>query len=578
MSAEIHVAEFLFRRLRQAGLLAVHGVPGDYNLKLLDYITPAGLEWIGNCNELNAGYAADGYGRIKGISAVVTTFGVGELSAINAIAGSYAEMAPVVHIVGTPTRGAQRQGVKLHHSLCNGRPEDFAMFAEMYSKITVVQENLMDSSSAAAQIDHAIEKCILQSRPVYIQVPMDMVEENIPTATLARPLKREPPANDMGLMEQASKLLVDKIKKTKQPLILVDVGALRYNLVDEVTRLVKMTGFPTATTPFGKGIIDETLENFHGIYGSVGKETLVSYVEACDLVINIGPVHSNVNTYYFTTIPDPSITATFNKDTIVIDGQSLDLFPKAVLQSILSLLQRSGFVKVGPNPSLPNPRKNLDACLDVPGSSKFKQDIFWRRISSFFRPGDIILAETGTAGTGARDFVLPQNSTMVNSGVWLSIGYMLAATQGVALAQRHLRDSTDHPLGKGRTILFEGDGSFQLTAQELSTIIRYKLDVILFVVNNNGYTIERLIHGMEEAYNDVAPWRYLEAPSFFGAPTDGSYPVFTARASTWDELDSILEKPDFHSGRGLRMVELIMDPRDCTETLRLLLGMYAPKD
>jgi pyruvate decarboxylase len=91
MGAHIDLADYLFRRIRQIGVKAVHGVPGDYNLTALDYVEPAGLDWIGNANELNAGYAADGYARIRGAAALVTAFGVGELSAINAVAGAYSE-------------------------------------------------------------------------------------------------------------------------------------------------------------------------------------------------------------------------------------------------------------------------------------------------------------------------------------------------------------------------------------------------------------------------------------------------------------------------------------------------------
>ena len=90
LKSPVDVAEYLFTRLHQLGIRSIHGVPGDYNLVALDYIPNCGLNWVGNCNELNAGYAADGYARVKGISAVVTTFGVGELSLLNATAGGYA--------------------------------------------------------------------------------------------------------------------------------------------------------------------------------------------------------------------------------------------------------------------------------------------------------------------------------------------------------------------------------------------------------------------------------------------------------------------------------------------------------
>lgn len=113
------------------------------------------------------------------------------------------------------------------------------------------------------------------------------------------------------------------------------------------------------------------------------------------------------------------------------------------------------------------------------------------------------MTETGTPSTGGRDFVLPRQTTPINSGVWLSIGYMLGSSQGVALAQRDL--VAEGSSRRGRTILFEGDRSFQMTAQELSSIIHKRLDMIIFLINNDGYTIERLVHGKDAIYNDVAP-------------------------------------------------------------------------
>lgn len=575
MQMQITLAEYLFYRLQDAGALAVHGVPGDYNLTLLDHVVPCGLEWVGNCNELNAGYAADGYARIKGIGALITTFGVGELSAINAVAGAYAEMAPVVHIVGTPDRKLQSSGTRLHHSLCRGTPRDFELFAEMYEKVTVAQENLINLSTAPMQIDRAIRECVVQSRPVYIRVPMDMVNEMVPDSHCYGAVTLSPPPNEILFEEGIADQIVHRIRQAKQPLILVDAGTSRFGMSEQVHELAKVTGFPTATTPFGKGIVDETLPNFHGIYAPIGKTNYVSYVEACDLIINIGPMHSNVNTYYFTTVPKEDISIVFEQNHVMIGSCAQNLKPKSLLQKVLDTLTRDGIAPFAPYPDLPRVALNPEI-LDIDRDSELTQDVFWPRISTFFRSGDIILTETGTSSVGGRDMVLPKGTTLINSSVWLSIGYTLAAAQGAALAQRHLATSTF--AHSGRTILFEGDGSFQMTAQEISTIIRKKLDVIIFIVNNNGYTIERLIHGPEQHYNDVAAWKYLDSPSYFGADCDTEYPVFTATARTWRELDSITNETTFKDGRGLRIVELTMEYKDCTQNMKDLLGMYTKEE
>ncbi|CAI7632223.1 unnamed protein product [Penicillium manginii] len=575
MSSEISLTEYLFRRLRSTGLRAVHGVPGDYNLTLLDHVVPSGLEWIGNCNELNAAYAADGYARIKGIGAIVTTFGVGELSAINAIAGSYAEMAPVVHIVGTPIRALQEKGVKLHHSFCSGLKRDYELFAEIYAKVTVAQAELVHVEDAPGQIDRVIRE------PVYIQLPMDLVDARVPVSLLERELDLMPVVNDVALQSGVCDIIVQRIMSAKQPSILVDGGTSRYGLSKLTDALVKVTSFPTMTTPFGKGIVDETLPNFHGIYATVGDHDYASYVNGCDLIINIGPVHSNVNTYYFATVPDKTVTISIERDSIQIGERIWKISPASALDQVISKLKSEGVPKIESYPALRNMQQTLATLPTSNDSSeKFAQTNFWRRMSHFLRSGDIILTETGTPSMGGRDFVLPQNTTIINSAVWLSIGFMLPATQGASLAQRHITASeseSQHPVAHGRTILFQGDGSFQMTAQELSTIIRNRLDVIIFLINNNGYTIERLIHGPEEHYNDVASWNYLEAPSFFGGEDTSLYPIFKAKVRTWGELDGILDDPKFHSGKGLRMVEVMMDMQDCNDTLRLLLDIYKTK-
>ncbi|KAJ4154450.1 hypothetical protein NW754_001399 [Fusarium falciforme] len=181
MAPTIELTIYLFIRLRQLGIKKVHGLQGDYNLTLLDYVEPSGLEWSGNCNELNAGYASDGYARVKGVGALITTFGVGELSAVNAIAGSYAELVPVIHIVGTPSRADQKRRALVHHTMNDG---NFDGFSQMYTHVTVAQVSLWDTRTSPTQIGTVLEQCLVQSRPVCIQVPADMVAAQVSSARL----------------------------------------------------------------------------------------------------------------------------------------------------------------------------------------------------------------------------------------------------------------------------------------------------------------------------------------------------------------------------------------------------------
>jgi pyruvate decarboxylase len=576
MAEQIDLARYLFTRLHQLGVGSIHGVPGDYNLTALDYIEPAGLHWVGNANELNAGYAADGYARVKGISAVITAFGVGELSAINAIGGAYAEMAPVVHIVGTPSTVAQNAGACLHHSLGGG---NFRMFAEMYKHVTVAQANLTDPSTAASMIDRTLRECILQSRPVYIELPTNMVAAKISASLLQTPISTEHDS-DEGFEDTEVDTILSKIYSSKQPFIIVDGFASRYGIASEADELVRLTGFPTSTTPFGKGIINETYPNFHGVYAGVaGNNIYMPWFNSCDLILRIAPLNSDVNTFGFTTIPDSGKTITFNRDSVSICDTTTfrNLHVKSLLRALLSKLDHSKLPKYSPYPSyLGNPRAELAELPAPDPTAVIDQHTFYRRVSTFFRPGDIILTETGTPSIGSRDFILPPHTRLINSSIWLSIGYMLPAAQGAALAQRELASSVS---SQGRTILFEGDGSLQMTAQSISDIIRNRLPLTLFILNNDGYTIERFIHGMEAHYNDVQPWRYLQAANYFGAPVDDpSYPVMTTRVENWGEMMGVIGDGAWGDGKGLKIVEVCMRKDDAPESLKILVRGTAKRN
>ena len=171
------VAGYLLTRLSEAGVASVFGVPGDYNLALLDaIIARRDLAWIGMATEQGAGYAADSYARLRGLGALVTTFGAGELSALNAIAGACAESVPVVHIVGTPALAARKPGATFHHMLPGA---GFDHFAEMAAGVTAAQGDLRPDS-APAEIDRVLDTALRTSRPVYLTLPADVADAPVP--------------------------------------------------------------------------------------------------------------------------------------------------------------------------------------------------------------------------------------------------------------------------------------------------------------------------------------------------------------------------------------------------------------
>ena len=568
----VELATYLFTRLQQLGVGSIHGVPGDFNLTLLDFIERQGLHWVGNCNELNAGYASDGYARIKGLGAVITTFGVGELSVINAIAGAYAELVPVVHIVGVPSRDLQDSRARVHHTFNDG---EFGRFALMQAHVTIAQTNLIDPRTCPDQIDSVLQQCLLHSRPVYIQVPVDMVSASVDGTGLRTPLTLpQSPASkdeDAGL-----EFVLERMYASERPMILVDGESRAYGIVNELHRLMKVTQWPTWTTIFGKGLIDESLSNNCGCWkGDFASQAQKDSVYSRDLILCFGPHFSLTNTYGFSTVPDLAKSILIKETEIDgLGGMFRDVPAQRFLSKLIDKIDKSRLKKVD---DCPTP---LPGLIDFPKEGMqqlVSQDKFWYTLSNLFRPGDIILADTGTAGYGSHDFRLPPGSTLFKPVTWLSIGYMLPAAQGAGLAQRELHERgkwhIDNQERPPRTILIIGDGSFQMTAQELSVIIREKLNVLVMLINNDGYTIERCIHGLKENYNGIAFWRYLKAPSLFGASeaTDGEYPTRTSTIKTWEDLQNLCEDKTLEKQNAFQMVEVFMGKEDAPPYLLSLL-------
>lgn len=554
----ITVADYLFSRLRQLGVDSVFGVPGDYNLRLLDFVEPSGLHWTGNCNELNAAYAADGYARINGLSAMITTFGVGELSAINGIAGAFTEKAPIVHIVGTPPRPKQEARVLVHHTLGDG---DYRHFANMAAHVTVAQVNLMDPRLVPDQIDWVLKQALLHSQPVYLEIPDDMPDVLVDAKNLGN--KIEPDHYPHTKTEAAVlETVKERMYGAKQPLIIVDGDTRAMGICKEAEELVQLTGWPTWTTAFGRALINEQLPNVYGIFiGPFGNQDWKKYHDTADLVLVLGPHYSDTNTSLFATVPDPAKTISFSMHNVQVDGITHRNISTQSVRRLIDGLDASRIPKIQALSKPVVTEKTLES------SGIITHEHFWHKVNFLFKEGDTILAETGTSSYGSQLFSLPRNTRLFNPVTWLSIGYMLPATLGAVLGQR---DRTKDE--KTRGFLFIGDGSLQMSVQEISTMIKEKLNIVIFVISNGGYTIERAIHGRTQSYNDVAAWRHSQATSFFGADEEhAKNNSFVAK--NWADLDRVLKSESILNGSGVRVVEIFMERDDVLGALSPLMKL-----
>ena len=287
------LASYILRRLHQNGVSHLHGVPGDFTLPFLSHIKTSPVKWIGNCNELNAGYAADGYARINGLGALCTTFGVGELSAINSIAGAYAESVPIINIVGTPSRKAQREweskrGTKsrglMHHML--GYDSDMSWYQQMYVDVTCEQISLDDEKTAPELFEQAIKRSLHLKKPAYVGIPSDMADVLVHGRPDDGPAYEfsDQPRGVLTAIARAVKALTE----AERPLILVDGVSERFGLRMKINNLVEMTGVPTVCLPHGLGIVDSHHPNYHGVYtGNLASPELKAYVDSSDFIMAI---------------------------------------------------------------------------------------------------------------------------------------------------------------------------------------------------------------------------------------------------------------------------------------------------
>lgn len=547
--SEITLGRYLFERLNQLSVQTIFGLPGDFNLSLLDKVYEVdGMRWAGNANELNAAYAADGYSRVKGLACLVTTFGVGELSALNGVGGAYAEHVGLLHVVGVPSISSQAKQLLLHHTLGNG---DFTVFHRMSNNISQTTAFISDINSAPSEIDRCIREAWVHQRPVYVGLPANLVDLTVPASLLDTPIDLSLKKNDPEAQEEVIETVLDLIDKSKNPIILVDACASRHSCREEVARLVNSTNFPVFVTPMGKSAVNESHPRFGGVYvGSLSEPDVKEAVESADLVLSIGALLSDFNTGSFSYSYKTRNIVEFHSDYTKIRQAT---FPGVQMKEALNELLAQVSAHVAHYKPTPVPQRKV---IQSPGSkAPISQEWLWSRLSTWFREGDIVITETGTSAFGIVQSYFPDNCIGISQVLWGSIGFTVGATLGAVMAAQEIDP-------KKRVILFVGDGSLQLTVQEISTMVKWETTPYLFVLNNDGYTIERLIHGETATYNDIQPWDNLALLPLFKARD-----YETNRVSTVEEIESLFQNPEFNENTKIRMVEVMLPRMDAPQNL-----------
>lgn len=480
------VGRYLVKRLEEAGLRHVFGIPGDYVLSFYDLLVASKMKVIGTCTEAGAAFAADAYARVHGLGCVCVTYCVGGLNTLNAVAGAYAEKSPVIVISGAPGLGERSRSPLLHHKV-----RDFNTQRLIFEKVTVAAESLEDPADAPAQIDEAIAACKSTKRPVFLEIPRDVV--GMPCAEPKR-LTHESPVSDSAVLAEAVAEGLAMLKTAKRPVILAGVEIHRFGLQDCLLRLAERTGFPIATTILGKSVIAERHPQYLGIYeGAMGREDVRQRVEKADCVLILGAFMTDINLGVYTAKLDISKTINATSEQIMIKHHG---FSGVVLKDFIEALAR----KISPVEKNHHRDHRAESPAYEPRPNKpMTIRRFFARMESFLEDDMLVVADIGDSLFGASDLTMHRRTDFISPAYYTSMGFAVPASVGAQLANPKLRP-----------IVFVGDGAFQMTGQELSTTVRYGLNPIIFVLNNKGYTTERYIH--EGPYNDIHDWAYHKMP------------------------------------------------------------------
>ena len=485
------IGEYLLRKLENYGIEHIFGIPGDYVLRFYKLIEQSSIQHVGMTREDAAGYAADAYARTKGIGAVCVTYCVGGLSTVNAVAGAYAEKSPVVVISGSPGIKERGKDALLHHKV-----RDFHTQQRIYDEITVATALLDEPFTAFNEIDRVLDAVYRYKRPGYIEIPRDMVDVR---GTLYQGPSTGGHVSDPEVLDAAIEDACNFINKSKKPVILAGVELHRFGYQDKLIKLVEEKRIPVVATLLGKSVIPESHPLYLGIYeGAMGRKEVREFVEDSDCVIILGAFMTDVNLGIYTANLDRarSIYATSEKIAVRYHTYEDVMFDDFIDGINASKLRKRRKPNLGW--ALPDAEP-----FAVEANAPLTVSRLFQHVNEFISDELTVIADVGDSLFGAVELRIHQHTNFISPAYYTSMGFAVPASVG---AQFSMPDT--------RCLVIVGDGAFQMTGTELSTIVRHEFNPIILVLNNHGYGTER--HLLEGTFNDIGCWNYSSMPSLFG--------------------------------------------------------------
>jgi len=533
----VTLGQYLIRRLYELGVRHIFGVPGDYVLTFYKMLEDSPITVVGTTREDCAGLAADAYARLRGLGVVCVTYGVGGFNLCNAVAQAYAEESPVVVISGAPGVGERATNAFLHH-----RVGEFTTQKEVFEKITVASTILDDRLTAFREIDRVLEACIRYKRPVYIELPRDQVN--------AEPLYEHKPAterltSDRRALREAVEETVQLLRAAQRPVVLVGVEIHRFGLHDELMQFVERANIAMASTLLGKSAVAESHPLHIGIYeGKMCRDEVRQFVENSDCILLLGCFLTDVDLGgELTRFPDDrSICAT--SEGIRIRHH---VYRDVLLADYMRALAR--YEELPRKEDTEHPTVNRPQPFVAKPTQRITIRRLYQKLNDILTENIVVICDIGDALFAASELVTKQRTEFISPAYYTSMGFAVPAAVGACFARPELRP-----------LCIVGDGAFQMTGMELSTIVRHGFNPIVIVLNNCGYTTERYI--LDGAFNDIHCWEYHRIPEVL----NGGW-GFEVR--TEGELEDALQAALANTS-SFSLLNVHLDPWDCSAALERL--------
>ena len=535
------IGEYLLARLQHYRIADVFGIPGDYILSFYALLEASPINAIGCTREDCAGFAADAYARVHGMGALCVTYCVGGLSVCNSIAGAYAEKSPVVMITGSPGLRERHRNPLLHHMV-----RDFRTQYDVFRNLCVAAVEIEDPATAFRDIDRALAACDRYKRPVYIEIPRDMVHVRPDVPPLPPPIT--PPSDPRALAEAVAEAAA-RIETARQPVLLLGVEIHRFGLQDAALALAEQAKLPIATTMLGKGCVEETHPLYMGLYaGGVGRQEIARYVEASDCVVMLGTFMTDINLGIYTAELDGG-------DCIYATSEELRIrhhhFHEVRLDDFINGLAARGLNRHKPQPPAPTSWSLTPFEL---AAAPIRISRLIERLNQQLDEKTIVIADVGDALFASTELTTHNRTEFLAPAYYTSMGFAIPAALGAQTARP-----------EARVVAIVGDGAFQRTGMELSTIVQRKLPVIVIVLNNGGYGTERLLHPGEFRFNDIPTWRYERLPEVLGGGR--GYDVHTEA-----DFDAAITAA-WNDRTAPSLLHIHLDEKDCSQALARLAAM-----